>query len=150
MLKLLLLMTGVAGPIGAIVTAGATVFQAAIAFFGTTLGKYVGAALIGLALFAAGSIHRAHQDAERWAAAVAESQEAAKARDAEVAKRVSADAQERIASLQALTESLQSKVEAYEKALSEPSATVAPVAGKCPATACRLGAGDVQRLLKLK
>lgn len=149
MLKLLL-MTGVAGPVVAVVSAVATVFQAAVAFFSTTLGKYVGIGLIGLALFAAGDIRRGREDAKRWAETVAQSQEGAKARDAKIAEQVSADAKERIASLESLSTSLQAKVDEYAKIIAEPAPTVAPVAGRCPATACKLGSRDVKQLLNIK
>lgn len=143
MLKLLLTyaprlgLAAVAGPAGAVVTAGATVFQAAVAFFSTTLGRYVAAALIGLALFVAGDVRRGHQDSARYAAMVASSEAKAKERDARIAKSISDDADVRIASIQSAAAQMQEKIDAYEKALAN-------------SAVCRLLPSDIGKLRNLR
>lgn len=132
-------LSAIAGPAGAIVSAITAVFQALVAFFSTTFGKYVGLALIGLGLFVAGDIRRGHQDKAGYAALVASSEARAQERDAAIAKSVSADADARIAAIQASAAQLETQVADYDRILKSRQTG-----------ACALTADDLRRLRGLR
>jgi hypothetical protein len=117
----------------------ASPIAAVAGFLSTPAGKWVGVALIAGALYLAGDVRRAVLDHERyearWAAAVAQADEARAARDADIAGRVQAEAERRIAAIARQSDQLQSKVAEYEQALSH-----------AHETACRATADDARRL----
>jgi len=126
---------------GLIATAGSIV-SAAISFFSTPIGKWVGIALIGATLYVAGDIHRGRLDRARydakWAAAIRAAEMERAARDETIRRAMAADADRRIASIERESEQLQIKVTDYENALSAANAA-----------ACRVSAGDARRLREL-
>lgn len=129
-------------PGSGLVTAGASVFSALVAFFSTPFGKWVGLALVGAALYVAGDLHRAALDRARyqaeWAAAVERAEAARVLRDAAIRRDVAADADRRIGEIQRESQHLQTKVADYEKVLSRSNSS-----------ACRLSADDALRLRQL-
>lgn len=126
-------------PGAGVVAATASAASTAISFFSTPVGKWIGVALIGAGLYAAGDIHRGKLDRARfeakWATALRKADAERAARDEAVRRAVSVDADQRIVAIQRESEHLQSKVAEYEKALA--SAKI---------VACRVSPDDARRL----
>jgi hypothetical protein len=109
--------------------------KAAIAFFSTPVGQAIGIVLISIAVFMAGDLHRARQDAIALKAYIARAEQARKDRDVEIKLEVAADANARIHDIDAQKIALESKVSDYEKALAARGAN-----------ACRATDDDVRDL----
>jgi hypothetical protein len=121
----------------------ANVFAAIVGFFSTTFGRWVGVALIGLALFVAGDVHRYRADKIKHAAEIArmvrDAEMREQLRDSAIKAAVDKEVSDRVAAIEALNASLQEKVAAYDKTLASAAAI----------RACRLSRDDVKRLRQL-
>jgi hypothetical protein len=129
-------------PGAGLLSAAGSMLSAAVAFFSTPAGKWVGIALIGAGLYVVGDVHRGRLDQARftakWEAAVRRSELERSARDEAIKREVSADADRRIAEIQRESDQLQTKVAEYEQALSASNAV-----------ACLVSPDDARRLREL-
>lgn len=126
-------------PGGGLLATGASVASSVVAFFSTTFGRWVGVALIGLALFMWGDLRATHRERAACkaeiAALVAEGKKLAENRDRDIAAAVKAAVDKAIADLKKLNDDLERKVAEYEAELA-----------KRPNPGCRVTPDDLRRL----